>query len=89
MKRFTLLALAVAIALGTLASPFASSHPDGLEHVAANHEFAHAGKARSGPLGGYSFPGIGDPRLATALAGFAGTLLVFATGYGVVRIARR
>jgi hypothetical protein len=73
MKRFTIVALAVAIALGVLVSPFASSEPDGLERVATDHGFVE--KARShanyGPL-----------------AGLTGTLLVFALGYGIARARR-
>ena len=33
----------------------------------------------------YAFPGVDDERLATGLAGFAGTLIVFMAGYGVAR----
>ena len=83
MRRFTILALAVAIGLGTAFSPFASSSPDGLEKVAER-----AGLPR--PAAG-SPPcrrrrrcpttrsrASTTPRLATALAGFAGTIGVFA-----------
>ena len=34
-------------------------------------------------------PGIENERLATGLAGFTGTLIVFAIGFGVVAVARR
>ena len=37
----------------------------------------------------YAFPGIDDARVATGLAGFAGTLLVFGLGYGIVVVTRR
>src|SRR4051794_18641786 len=67
--------LAVAIGLATGASPFASSRPDGLERVAADHAFIGR---QHGPAGNYAIAGIGDARLATGLAGFAGTLVVFA-----------
>jgi PDGLE domain len=89
MKLFTILALAVAIGLATAVSPFASSHPDGLEKVAEDNAFIDAGKAQDGPIADYAFPGVDDPQLATGLAGFTGTLLVFGLGLAVVRIARR
>ena len=38
---------------------------------------------------GYAFPGIDDPKLATGVAGFAGTLLVFGLGYGLASVRRR
>ena len=89
MRRVTILALALAIGLATAASPFASSHPDGLERVAADHGFERRGEARTGPLTDYAIPGIKDQRLATGLAGFTGTLLVFGLGLAIVKTARR
>ena len=89
MKWFTILALAIAIGLATAASPFASSSPDGLERVADDHGFAGHAQASDGPLADYAIPGVDDPRLATGLAGFVGTLGVFAIGLGVASVARR
>ena len=37
----------------------------------------------------YAFPGVDDPRLATGLAGFAGTLVVFGSATAPPRVARR
>ncbi len=85
MKLFTIIALALAIGLATAASPFASKSPDGLNRVADDHGFA--ANAQGGA--NYAFPGVSDPRLATGLAGFTGTLIVFALGFGLVRLARR
>jgi hypothetical protein len=89
MKWFTILALALAIGLATAASPFASSSPDGLNRVAADAGFDGRAKASDGPIAGYSIPGVGDGRVAKGLAGFAGSLLVFAVGAGVARAVRR
>ena len=91
MRWFTVLALAVAIGLGTAFSPLASSSPDGLEKVAAQQGFLDRGRpaAVQAPAPDYAFPGIEDAHLATALAGFAGTLVVFVLGTGVVAVVRR
>ena len=90
MKLFTILALAVAIGLATAVSPYASSSPDGLEKVAGDQAFLDRGEAQeTSMLSDYAVPGIGDERVATGLAGFTGTLLVFGLGYGVVLMARR
>ena len=93
MKLFTILALAVAIGLATAASPFASSSPDGLEKVATDQAFIEQGTLHAvqedSPVPDYAFPGVDDPRVATGLAGFAGTLMVFGLGYGAARLARR
>ena len=93
MKLFTIVALAVAIGLATAVSPYASSSPDGLEKVAEDKAFLEQGKLHSvqeeSPVPDYAFPGVDDPRVATGLAGFVGTLLVFGVGYVVVAAARR
>lgn len=90
---FVVVALAVAVGLGTGASPFASSAPDGLERVAGDKGFSDDGKLHSvqedSPLADYAFPGIGNERVATGLAGFVGTLLVFGLGWGAAVLVRR
>jgi hypothetical protein len=89
MKLFTIIALALAIGLATAASPFASSHPDGLERVATDKGFIDTGTSHSGPIRDYAFPGVANERVATGLAGFAGTLIVFGFAYGIARGRRR
>ena len=93
MRRFTILALAVAIGLGTAFSPFASAAPDGLDKVAERQGFGDrgrlAGVQQHAPAGGYAFPGVRDERLAKGLAGFAGSLGVFLLGAGLVAVVRR
>jgi PDGLE domain len=93
MKLFTILALAIAVGLATAVSPYASSSPDGLEKVAGDKAFLDQGRLHSiqeeSPVPDYAVPGIDDPRLATGLAGFGGTLLVFGAGYALVAATRR
>jgi hypothetical protein len=84
MKWFTVLALALAIGLATAAAPFASSSPDGLNRVAADSGFGDRAQEHAAPIAGY-----GDGRLGRGAAGFAGTLIVFATGLTVARAVRR
>ena len=92
-KLFTVVVLAVAVGLATAVSPYASSSPDGLEKVAAEEAFLEQARLHAvqddAPVPDYAFPGVDDARVATGLAGFAGTLLVFALGYGVTVAARR
>lgn len=93
MKRraFVVLALAATVGLAFAASPFASGSPVGLEKVAAELRFIDqgrlAGVQAGAPIPEYVFPGVGDERLATGLAGFVGTLLVFGAGFGLARLA--
>ena len=90
---FLALALALAVGLAVFASPYASSSPDGLQKVAGSKGFLADGRLHTiqerSPVPGYAFPGIRDPRLATALAGLFGTLLVALVGVAVVELARR
>jgi PDGLE domain len=93
MRLFTILALALAVGLATGLSPYASSSPDGLEKVAGDKAFLEQGRLAAvqedSPVPDYAFPGVDDARLATGLAGFTGTLAVFAFGYGVAVLSRR
>jgi len=93
LKLFVIVALAVAVGLATAVSPYASSSPDGLEKVAADKAFVDHGKLHAiqddAPVADYAFPGIDNPRVATGVAGFAGTLVVFALGYGLALALRR
>jgi hypothetical protein len=90
---FIALALALAVGLATAASPFASPNPDGLEKVAEEKAFLDQGKLHDiqedSPIPDYAFPGIGNERVATGVAGFAGTLGVFAIGLGLAWLVRR
>ena len=78
MRRFTIVALAVAIVLATASRRSRRASPDGLEKVAERQGFADRGRLapvqESAPVPDYAFPGVEDARLATALAGLAGAL---------------
>jgi PDGLE domain len=85
--------LALAVGLATAVSPFASASPDGLEKVAEEKQFLDEGRLASiqedSPIPGYAFPGIENERVATGVAGFVGTLAVFAVGFGLACVLRR
>ena len=93
VRLFTVIALAVAVGLATAVSPYASSSPDGLEMVAEDKAFLEQGRVapiqEDAPVPDYAFPGVDDARVATGLAGFFGTLGVFAVGYGIAVVSRR
>jgi cobalt/nickel transport system permease protein len=75
--------LAIAIALA-IASPLASSNPDGLEWVAEEKGFLDAAQ---GPLyeiiPDYVFPGVSNEAVATIIAGIIGVVIVFGVAAGV------
>jgi cobalt/nickel transport system permease protein len=82
----------LALSLGVLAlvaagvSVFASSSPDGLQHVASTLGFATATiPAAAGPLHGHLVPGMTNETLAGVLAGLAGVLVTGALAYAGIR----
>jgi hypothetical protein len=93
LRALVVLAVAVSVGLATALSPFASSAPDGLERVAQDEGFFDHGRLhavqRDAPVPDYAFPGIDDPRLATGVAGFVGTLVTFAAGWGLLALLGR
>lgn len=92
-RLIVIVGLAVAVGLATAVSPYASASPDGLEKVAEKKGFLAEGKLHSvqegSPIPDYAFPGIDNARVATGVAGFVGTLGVFALGYGLAFVLRR
>ena len=90
---FVALGLALAVGLAVAVSPYASASPDGLEKVADTKGFLGEAKLHSiqddSPIPDYAFPGIDDERLATGLAGFVGTLGVFAVALAIGWLSRR
>lgn len=82
-KKWWLITLILCLLLATI-SPLASSSPDGLEKVAEDKGFI--GIAEGSPfeiMADYVFPGIHNEAMATILAGWLGTLLLFAIAYGL------
>jgi len=90
---FIMLSLALAVALGTALTPWASGSPDGLERVAGEKGFLDDGRLNSiqdgSPIPDYAFPGIESERAATAVAGFVGTIGIFLLGVAIVWLVRR
>ena len=88
-KKWWLIAFAFCMAVATL-SPLASSAPDGLERVAEQKGFLGlAGSSPFSVIADYAFPGIHNQALATILAGWLGTALVFALAYGLTWLIMR
>lgn len=83
----------LSVALAVFVSPFASSWPDGLEKVAEDIGFIdrapEQGVWKASPIPDYAAPGVGNEALATAAAGFIGTVIVLAVGWGLVRAVRQ
>jgi cobalt/nickel transport system permease protein len=80
--------LLIAIALA-VASPLASTHPDGLEFIAQQQGFLV--KEQASPVQivpGYALPGVTNESAATIAAGILGVIVVFLVAIGVAYLRR-
>ncbi|MFC2035623.1 PDGLE domain-containing protein [Chloroflexota bacterium] len=82
-RKWWLIALLVCLGVATI-SPLASSAPDGLERVADDKGFIDlAIEAPFKIVADYVFPGIENKALATIIAGWLGTIVLFSAAYGL------
>jgi cobalt/nickel transport protein len=91
-RTFLLTGLVVALLLGGVASYYASSHPDGLEHVAEQVGFGDTADdhpVADGPMADYQVSGVDDARLSGGLAGVVGILVTLGLAGGVAFAVRR
>jgi cobalt/nickel transport protein len=92
-QAFVLSGLGAALLIAVLLSPFASSHPDGLDRVSQDLKFGHKA-ATDAPAHKLPFAAIfneyslkGAPSsLATPLAGLVGTLVTFGLAWGAGKL---
>jgi cobalt/nickel transport protein len=73
--------LIAALAIVGLLAPWASSAPDGLDRMAQDLQFAGLAASSWALVPEYAVPGAGWPALAVALAGIAGVVFAFVSGY--------
>ena len=80
MEKWVLSMLVVCLVIAGIFSLFASSEPDGLERIAEDQEFIHAGEGNEvieSPMPDYAVQGIDNEALAGSLAGIIGVVLMF------------
>jgi len=83
-----LIGLGLALFVGVVCSPFASSWPDGLEKVAEDYGFIQKASEEPlapAPIPDYEMPGI-EGTWATSAAGFTGTLAMYFIGFGLAKL---
>ncbi len=94
MSRRTFFAafLVAALLIAGVGSFYASSHPDGLEHVAEQAGFldtAEENPNADGPFADYATDGVDNARLSGGLAGVVGALTVLVLAGGLAFVVRR
>ena len=91
-RRFFAVALVVSLLVAGVASYYASSHPDGLEHVAEQTGFLDAAEdsaAADSPLADYQTSGVDDARISGGLAGVIGVVVMLVLSTGLFWVVRR
>lgn len=91
-RRFAVLTLVVSLLVAGVLSWYASSDPDGLEHVAETEGFAQTAQEHGtagGPLAGYQTDGVEDERLSGGLAGVIGVVATGLVMGGLLLVLRR
>lgn len=75
----------ITIAIACLLSPWASSHPDGLERVAEDHGFLHQETAVNelAAIPGYEIAGVPWPVVSVGLAGAIGIIIMVGVLFGL------
>jgi len=84
-RTFLALGLLLCLLVAGVGSYYASSHPDGLEHVAETTGFADSAEdsaVSDSPVADYRVKGVDDDRLSGGLAGIlgVGTMALLSTG---------
>lgn len=91
-RTFLAVGLLVCLLLAGVVSFYASSRPDGLEHVAEQVGFgdtAEDSAAADSPLADYSTQGVDDERLSVGISGVVGVVVVVVLSTGLFWVLRR
>jgi cobalt/nickel transport protein len=92
-RSFFVASLLVALLVAGVASYYASSSPDGLEHVAEQTGFLDSADeehaASDSPFADYQTTGVDNERLSGGLAGVLGVLIVLGLSGGLFLLLRR
>jgi cobalt/nickel transport protein len=91
-KSFLISGFIASLFLAGVVSFYASSHPDGLEKVAADIGFIETAKDHTnaeGALADYGVKGVENPRLSTGLAGVIGVVATGVVSTGIFMLVRR
>jgi cobalt/nickel transport protein len=91
-KKDIIIGLIIALFLAGMIAMFASPWPDGLEKVAEDKGFIERSEVSPvlpAPIPDYAWPGVKNEKLATSLAGIAGTLFIFFITYGISSLIKK
>lgn len=81
-----IIGMVLSVGLAGIVSYYASTHPDGLEHVAEQEGFSESAQesaTEDSPLAGYGVEGVSDERMSAGLAGVVGVGVTALLGFGL------
>lgn len=92
-RTFIGVALGVTVLLAVLVAPFASTKPDGLEHVLAQNDVTVSEPAKKSesdsPFVGYQVPAVEDEKKMIAITGVIGLAVMFFGSYAIAKMMLR
>lgn len=91
-RTFLIVGLLLCLLVAGVGSYYASSHPDGLERVAASTGFddsAEDSAVSDSPLADYEVEGVEEERLSGGLAGILGVAIMAVLSMGLFWVIRR
>jgi hypothetical protein len=91
-RAFLVAGLLVTLLVAGVASYYASSHPDGLEHVAEQTGFldsAEDSPTADSPFADYSTRGVDDERISVGITGLVGVAVTLLAAGGLFWALRR
>ena len=91
-RTFVVAGLVAALLVAGVVSLWASTHPDGLQHVAEQAGFANqaaSSPAERSPLSGYQVKGVENDAVSRGLAGVVGAVVVLVLAGGLAYAVRR
>lgn len=89
MEAWVVAGLLACLITAGVVSLYASSKPDGLEHVAETEGFTSAGEGGEvfeAPMPDYTLPCMENKKMSASLAGVVGTFITFALAYTTGKI---
>jgi cobalt/nickel transport system permease protein len=92
MRTFVAGGILAAVVMATVVSQFAVDNPDGLETVAQDKGFADQADDHlldSSVFADYATTGVANESVSLAIAGFSGSAIALAVGYGLARTTGR
>ncbi|MGC8817033.1 MAG: PDGLE domain-containing protein [Candidatus Hadarchaeum sp.] len=92
VKKWWITGIIIALFMASVLSLFASPEPDGLERVAEDYGFIEKAEGQEvihAPMPDYTVLGVGNEKIASALAGLIGVLIILVLTLSWAKLLKR